>query len=251
VAGTEPQADEASLHTKRDKLAREFYDAFVKQAEELAECVVVPLERIDLSLNEARLTESDRACAIAIFALVDDLMIGYFKHFLNSEMKGGLNDLFSRNGTLSTSNSRITMAIAMFFIREETASKLNIMRKIRNEFAHNASTRSFLQSPVRELLVAFRKLETQFPEKTKLNGHVFPEDIAGKELFFVLAGFTIAALCHDMIVLPAAKSLRVMPGSLFGSGSFDEMPENIKNVARVRAEAVRHFLAEEVPTSMR
>jgi hypothetical protein len=79
---------------------------------------------------------SDRSTAIIGGLLVEDYLAGELLAHLNRTDNDTLNDLFGRDGPLSTFYSLTQLAYAMAIIDDETMNALNIVRQVRNAFAH-------------------------------------------------------------------------------------------------------------------
>jgi len=86
--------------------------------------------------------ESDRACALMAAAFLDDQLRQLLEANLVQDKKV-LVRILDQRGPLATFSSRIDMAYAMGLIGKRTLLDLNLLRKIRNEFAHTAEPLSF------------------------------------------------------------------------------------------------------------
>lgn len=95
---------------------------------------------------------SDRACAIVCGAFLDNLIQELLLEFLCTDSKTQDNKLFSQNGPLSTFSSKILLAYRLGLISKYEYDYLNLIRKIRNSFAHDLTIDSFECEPIRELL---------------------------------------------------------------------------------------------------
>lgn len=86
--------------------------------------------------------ESDRGCALFAAAYLDSALSDLLsRSFVNS--RSIANDLFEGNAPLSAFSSRIKMAFYLGVISEECRTDLDTIRKIRNDFAHEAGLISF------------------------------------------------------------------------------------------------------------
>ncbi len=99
--------------------------------------------------------ETDRACAVLGAALLDARLEILYKR----RMRRFQEDLLSNNGALGTFSARIRVARALAWISDDAYHDLDLIRKIRNEFAHNFDHALSFQdqsiaSMCRELLVA-------------------------------------------------------------------------------------------------
>lgn len=79
--------------------------------------------------------ESDRGCALIAAAYLDVVLSRLLRAAL-VDNKGVAADLFGHNGALGTFSSRIDLAYMMGYIGEKVRRDLNLIRKIRNNFAH-------------------------------------------------------------------------------------------------------------------
>ena len=77
--------------------------------------------------------ESDRACAILGAALLDSRLEGLFR----SKLKHGAEKLLSNSGPLGSFSARSQLAVALEWIDRDVFHDLNIIRRIRNDFAHS------------------------------------------------------------------------------------------------------------------
>ena len=99
--------------------------------------------------------ESDRGGALIAAALVDDSLGHYVRsHFV--EDKGPVKELMSGDAPLATFSSKIKMAYCIGWIGKELRGDLDLIRNIRNEFAHDRSGLTFETSAVRDRCNAFR-----------------------------------------------------------------------------------------------
>jgi DNA-binding MltR family transcriptional regulator len=85
--------------------------------------------------------ESDRACALMACAFLDESFRNWFESIFVEAKE--VEQLFDSNGPLCTFSSRIKVAFALGLLCEQHVRDLNLMRRIRNEFAHNASPLTF------------------------------------------------------------------------------------------------------------
>jgi DNA-binding MltR family transcriptional regulator len=106
--------------------------------------------------------ESDRACVILAAANLDDQLYNLIKAKL-VPYAGAEDDLLDGDRPLSTFSSRITMAYRLGLIDSAFCRHLNLIRKIRNEYAHSSGTVSLeggsVASRIHELERPLRLLE--------------------------------------------------------------------------------------------
>ncbi|GLS35409.1 hypothetical protein GCM10010869_09970 [Mesorhizobium tianshanense] len=92
-------------------------------------------------------SESDRACAVLGPAFLDDQLRELLKSFLVDDQR--VADLFASSmGPLASFSSRIEMAFALGFLAPREVRDLNLIRKVRNEFAHQLAGTSFVSPKV-------------------------------------------------------------------------------------------------------
>jgi hypothetical protein len=111
-------------------------------------------------IEEMRL-QTDRGVAIVGAAWVEEAIMIAIESFLHSESKAW--DSFSKsNSTLSSFSSKIDLARLLGFITDTIWSDLNIIRTIRNDFAHQVVHKtehtklSFNSSHIKDKCMALR-----------------------------------------------------------------------------------------------
>jgi mannitol operon repressor len=98
--------------------------------------------------------ESDRGAALSSAAYVDDLLADIARAFLiENRSSASLVDEYP--GALSSFSSRILIAHAMGLISEDERDECNIIRKVRNEFAHSVRM-SFSNAKVEALCTSLK-----------------------------------------------------------------------------------------------
>jgi len=88
--------------------------------------------------------ESDRAAIVLGAAQMDDLLIT----ILTTRLIDAKKDWFDFNGPFGTFSAKIDTAHAVGVIDKSFASKINLVRKIRNECAHNIQSVDLDANPV-------------------------------------------------------------------------------------------------------
>src|SRR5689334_4681663 len=83
--------------------------------------------------------ESDRAFVLILAANLDEMLRMLLRNYFldNEKEKGFLDKIFENEGPLSSFSSRIRLAFALGFINQELYHDLQIVRDIRNKFAHS------------------------------------------------------------------------------------------------------------------
>ena len=102
---------------------------------------MIPIERLIMTKHideviDALLKESDRAGAILCAVTLDETL----KELLGSALISNYpKDIFKNHGPLATFSARINMAYSMGLISQNEYRELHLIRKVRNEFAHDVS----------------------------------------------------------------------------------------------------------------
>jgi hypothetical protein len=169
---------------------------------------------------------SDRALAVLYSSLVEVLI----KRLLNAKMRSELNSddrdrLFGPQGPVGTFSSRIIVAYAFGLIGPDTRFNLDLIREIRNVFAHSRKPLSFDTKQVREACAHLKIPDIWWgrfnppiiPPKLYLD-HFPPEeresasDLNNPRTRFV-------SICHEL-------SLRMTQGTHGSQGGDIAFPEN-------------------------
>jgi DNA-binding MltR family transcriptional regulator len=85
-----------------------------------------------VSLDE----ESDRAIPVLAFAFIDGEIERLLREAVNQKVHGGVSQLFGPLGPMGAASTRINMAHALYWLRDDTVHDLHLLRRIRNRFAH-------------------------------------------------------------------------------------------------------------------
>jgi len=102
--------------------------------------------------------ESDRGAAVLVGGFVENYL-GVYLQSLVVDPKVA-DDLFQAVGPLSSFSQRIAVARAFGFISKGDYDDLNLIRRIRNHFAHHPLEVSFSASPVAQLATRLSEQET-------------------------------------------------------------------------------------------
>lgn len=220
-----------------NRLADVLYKHKVTTTLEEAASIPVDCEKIERVLAEVS-RSSDRAAVILIFALIDDLFIQYFSLFLNGQIKGGTASLFDGNGMLATAHNRITMAAALYWIGKATYADLNLIRGIRNKFAHEIDINELSHRKISGIIHSMHKYETVFFKVPELNGKIVSDrKWTDRECFLVRTAMVIKNLVSELILARSAIANKIHPSdTLFIP--FDDAPENVRNLSRSIAKFV-------------
>lgn len=105
-------------------------------------------EKLELQNKMVNLfhTSDNRAAAIVVTSYLEEQLklaiLGHFKNF-STLNKDDRKNLTGGNGPLSTFSSRISMAYLLDLINKDQYDDLNLIRKIRNGFAHQLDAVTF------------------------------------------------------------------------------------------------------------
>lgn len=104
--------------------------------------------------------ETDRGCALFASSYIDKALSDLLYSALAYDKKIE-NDLFEGNAPLATFSARIKMAFYLGKISKVERQDLDLIRKIRNEFAHNADAIDFnkerIKNQCRELSFSYHE----------------------------------------------------------------------------------------------
>ncbi|MBR0653237.1 hypothetical protein GXW78_26530 [Roseomonas terrae] len=221
------------------------YQYQVKAAQKELADLSFPHKQIEETLEEVRDCADDRAAVITLFALVDDLTISLMQRNLDPSIRGGLGRLFDGGGfgILGTSSARFTMAAALRWLRPETYSDLDLLRKIRNAFAHKVSVRTLTDEPVRGLFASMTPADAHFRSLVA--------DIAGpgkdwvqrpfatltpRQRFLLTGAALLRRIIFELPALPVAAAHKV--SALDAMGRWKQAPEAFREATFVILEAV-------------
>jgi DNA-binding MltR family transcriptional regulator len=109
---------------------------------------------VELFLKDT-LQENDRTCAIVSVSFLDTLLTKLLRCAFppaTSQREKIVNELLAALGPLATFAARIKMVFLLNLIDEVDYHNLNVLRKIRNEFAHEFGLVSFDTPPISDLV---------------------------------------------------------------------------------------------------
>lgn len=113
-----------------------------------------------MEFRESLTPETDRGCAIAAAAFLDEELKVLLAGVLADEPKV-LKEAFSQNGPLASFSARVDFAMLMGLLSRAACRDLHIIRRIRNDFAHSPHPLSFEDIGIRnrctELRYTFRE----------------------------------------------------------------------------------------------
>lgn len=127
---------------------------------------VAPIKDFKLALSEM-FEQSQRAGAIVAVALLDELLERCLYAFLKDERKRAKEAFFDVSKPLSSFKAKVDAGYLLGILDSSEYSELEIIRKIRNEFAHNLTALSFESPDIKALSGQLRTVAS--PPGFKLN----------------------------------------------------------------------------------
>lgn len=94
--------------------------------------------------------ESDRGCALVAAAYLENEMTELLKRFFVTQGSKATKALFDFNGPVGTFSSKIRLSLALGLIPEEIQSALDLIRNLRNDFAHLHEPLNFESPTIRQ-----------------------------------------------------------------------------------------------------
>lgn len=166
----------------------------------------VPLHWDDVLEREFK-GESDRACVILGSAVLDSAVETLLKSFLLPSATADDPLFDGANACLATFSSRIEMAARLGLIDSAFAKNLHLVRRIRNDFAHNIAGCNFTDSAVMGRLTELRR-SSGLPEKAPETRSNFPDGPRGDFQMVVSAmQWLLRAYAEDVEPLDDTRSL--------------------------------------------
>ena len=111
-----------------------------------------------VSLGRFLVHKDDRLLAIMSASFLEDILKTTFIYQWNIS-KSKQDSFFGTNGPLSTFSNRCLIAKSLNWLSDEDYAHVNIIRKLRNEFAHNHRIVNFGQKNVADLFKGLKPAE--------------------------------------------------------------------------------------------
>ncbi len=154
-------------------------------------------------IAQTLMQESDRGCAIFGAAILNDELENLLRACCRTDLpsvKNHIDPLFRTYAPLSTFSARIQVCFALKLIDRETRGELEILRKLRNEFAHESGPIDFSDDRCHDRL---KQLITEGKRRTygvnnsqstiQFGSHKLNKTQAVDRIAFVIAVAQIAA----------------------------------------------------------
>lgn len=96
--------------------------------------------------------QSDRAAALVAGGLLDTALERLIRHSLKVKDRELVNQLFQQRGPMGDLHSKIIVATAFGVVKPEVSAELNIIRSVRNVFAHATANLTFETPEISEAI---------------------------------------------------------------------------------------------------
>jgi DNA-binding MltR family transcriptional regulator len=185
--------------------------------------------------------ETDTGIAIITAAYFDDCLGRLFSLRIDGSNNKMRDEILEFNGPLGTFSSRISLAAGLKFVTQRTYRRVNTIRKIRNEFAHNPFGVSFNSKKIKDWVVGIDVNHKEFFDLIRKDKNVRtatkqPSRLTMKEMFLVKSSLALAYMVSEMIAMPAASQNRVPAREILSD--YQNLPENLKDVRRNAARCI-------------
>ncbi len=178
-------------------------------------------------VSDMLLKESDRGCAIFGAAILHDdleeLLRSYFRDDEKS-VKSVVNPLFEGYAPLATFSSRIQIAFALRLITGDLRYRLDIIRRLRNDFAHQSGPINFDDAKccdrLRILIAEGKPLEKKPAlDPSLIGGQMITREQFVNRVAFIIAVSQLSARIHFLTdVSNAGKDVRAIAVMLEKNG---------------------------------
>ena len=129
-----------------------------------------PKEVIDIAKMISEQQESDRGCVIFGAAILEDKLELLLRSYCRQDpqiIKRVVAPLFQGYAPLSTFSAKIQISFALGLIAERDFKALDLLRKLRNQFAHDKDIVSFQSIAYKPLADAFLASTAESPRVTQ------------------------------------------------------------------------------------
>jgi DNA-binding MltR family transcriptional regulator len=192
--------------------------------------------------------ESDRATPVLVFSFIENAIRELFAEELSSETPGGVDSLFDAFGPLATTSARIKMLAALEWISPTTAKNLELIRKIRNEFAHDPPEDGFLNKKIKSLIGGMYPLEAPLLEPSLLRRLNLPlievSQLSGRNVFVTRTALTFSHLVQELLTRPKALRMGLPAGAALARGH-ERLPDTLSDAGRMGIRILLHTMFPE------
>jgi len=113
-------------------------------------------------VSDALSVESDRACVILVASWVDYFLRIKLAHEFGKGNADARSELFTSNGPFANLSSKLNVAFCAGWIDRDVYHDLQLIRKMRNEFAHSIDSHTLRDGPFHSMVAQFRVPKRQF-----------------------------------------------------------------------------------------
>ena len=142
--------------------------------------------------------ETDRGAAIFATSLFDESLRTLLSTFLVSNSTSKDEIFEGPNAPMATLSSKITMAHRLGLITDKFARDLNLIRKIRNEFAHNIQGCDFGHSSIQSRIQELDKSSETIAKLNVMNGDNEDFDRNPRRTFLMTCSWMLTSI-HNKI----------------------------------------------------
>lgn len=158
---------------------------------DIAQSQIIAFEQFIEQFKE----ESDRAAVILAASKLDSMLYLLLSHFLISSTTSKNDDLFDgESAPLSTFSSKILMCHRLGIIRIEFVKALNLVRKIRNTFAHEVNDAHLETGSNRDRIRELEKIVSHSEIYSDIRTRFFKDKTELASSFFTAVTIMIAKL---------------------------------------------------------
>ncbi|HUT14294.1 MAG TPA: hypothetical protein VMY42_27660 [Thermoguttaceae bacterium] len=111
---------------------------------------------------EALSEESDRACVILVASWADHLLRIKLANEFSKGNSDARSSLFTSNGPFATFSAKLNVALCANWIDRDVYHDLQVVRKLRNEFAHSIASHSLNDEPFCSMVATLRVPKRQY-----------------------------------------------------------------------------------------
>ena len=113
--------------------------------------------------------ESDRGSAVLSAIWIEELLTRKFKNLFSKGNSDARKTLYNFNGPFSSFSSKITAAYCLGWLEQDTYHDINLVRKIRNTFAHHLHGISLECAEITTLINRFKTPKKYYSDWGRLN----------------------------------------------------------------------------------